>query len=432
MFSADVRLCAPGGRLVRRSKVAGEVARTGAPSLRSPDPIMSRPTYRLSQLPPYVLARVDELKSRLRAEGREVFDFGLGNPDGTSPTKAIARLQAELARPGFQRYMPSKGIPEARKAICAWYERRYGQRFDFEKEAVVTIGSKEGIAHLMLALIGPGDCVLSPDPGYPIHRFGVIIAGGEPVSVPVGPGRDHFRDIEEAFARSPRKPKGLIVNFPHNPTTAVADLSFYEKVVALALREGLWVISDLAYADLCFDGKPAPSIFQVPRAREVAVEFFTVSKSYSMPGWRVGFCVGNPELVGGLGTIKGYLDYGSFAPTQMAAATALAECDGDVVSNRELYRGRAAHLVRHLNEAGWAVTAPEATMFVWASLPPAFASLGAVGFAAELLEKAGVAVAPGVGFGPGGEGYVRFSLIESDDRVRQACEQIGGFLRRKA
>jgi alanine-synthesizing transaminase len=389
---------------------------------------MPLPTYRLSQLPPYVLARVDELKSRLRAEGREIFDFGLGNPDGASPAKVVARLQAELGKAGFQRYMPSKGLPEVRQAICAWYARRHGVTFNPETEAVVTIGSKEGIAHLLLALLGPGDCVLAPDPGYPIHQKGVVIAGGEVVPVKVGPGQDHFADIQAAFARSPRPPKGLIVNFPHNPTTATADLSFYAKVVDLALREKLWVISDLAYADLCFDDQPAPSIFQVPRAREVAVEFFTVSKSYSMPGWRVGFCAGNPDLVGGLATIKGYLDYGSFAPTQLAAATALTDCDADVVSNRALYKHRAAVLCDALNAAGWPVTAPAATMFVWAAIPERYRALGALGFASELLQKAGVAVAPGTGFGEGGEGYVRFSLIESDDRVRKACSQIAQLL----
>jgi alanine-synthesizing transaminase len=391
---------------------------------------MARDTFRLSQLPPYVLARVDELKTRLRAEGRDVCDFGLGNPDGASPTAVVARLAAEVARPGFQRYMPSRGLPEPRQEICEWYQRRYDQRFDPEREAVVTIGSKEGIAHLLLALIGPGDCVLAPDPGYPIHRYGVVIAGGEPISVPVGPGRDHFRDIEEAMGRSSRRPTGLVVNFPHNPTTAVADLSFYRKVVDLALRENLWVISDLAYADLAFDGQPAPSIFQVPRAREVAVEFFTVSKSYSMPGWRVGFCVGNADLVGALATIKGYLDYGSFAPTQLAAATALRTCDSDVVENRTRYQHRAEVLVRGLREAGWPVEPPRATMFVWAPLPASHAAAGSVAFASDLLQHAEVAVAPGLGFGPGGEGHVRFSLIEPDDRVRQACERIGKFLAR--
>ncbi|HEY0713681.1 MAG TPA: aminotransferase class I/II-fold pyridoxal phosphate-dependent enzyme [Polyangia bacterium] len=390
---------------------------------------MSLSTYRLSQLPPYVLARVDELKSRLRAEGREIYDFGLGNPDGPSPAKAVARLTAELAKPGFQRYMPSRGIPEIRAAICAWYQRRYGVKFDPETESVATIGSKEGIAHLLLALIGPGDCVLAPDPGYPIHQKGVIIAGGEVVPVPVGPGKDHAAEIEQAIARSPRPPKGLIVNFPHNPTTATADLGFYARVVALAKQHKLWVISDLAYADLCFDDQPAPSIFQVPGGRDVAVEFFTVSKSYSMPGWRVGFCVGNPGLVGGLATIKGYLDYGHFAPTQLAAVTALGECDDDVVANRTLYKRRAKVLVDALNAAGWSVAAPTATMFVWAEIPAKFRQLGALGFASELLEKAGVAVAPGTGFGNGGEGFVRFSLIESDDRVQKATAAIGRLLK---
>ncbi len=389
---------------------------------------MPADTYRLSQLPPYVLARVDELKSKLRAEGRDVFDFGLGNPDGPSPAAVVARMQAELGKPGFQRYMPSKGLPEPRRAICDWYAKRYGVSFDPDREAVITIGSKEGIAHLLLGLVGPGDCVLSPDPGYPIHRWGVVLAGGEPVSVRVGPGRDHFADVEEALGRAPRKPKGLIVNFPHNPTAAVADLAFYEKVVALAKREGLWIISDLAYADLSFDGRPAPSVFLVPGARDVAVEFFTVSKSYSMPGWRVGFCVGNPDLVGGLATIKGYLDYGMFAPTQLAAATALSSCDAAVAENRALYRHRAEVLSNGLRQAGWEIEPPAGTMFLWAPVPARFASLGALGFTAELLQKAGVAVAPGTGFGPGGEGFVRFSLIESDDRARQACGLVAKFL----
>jgi alanine-synthesizing transaminase len=320
-------------------------------------------------------------------------------------------------------------MPEVRKAICDWYQRRYGQTFDPETEAVVTLGAKEGLAHLLLAIVGPGDCVLSPDPCYPIHRFGVIIAGGEPVPVAVGPGKDHFREIEAALARAPRKPKGLFVNIPHNPTSATADPGFYEKVVRLAARENLWVISDLAYADLLHDGRPAPSIFNVPGARELAVEFFTVSKSYSMPGWRVGFCVGNRTLVGALGTIKGYLDYGMFAPTQLAAATALSPaCDADVAANRALYKHRAALLCDGLNGAGWPVPRPTASMFVWAPLPARAAAQGAVKFAAELLERARVAVSPGVGFGPGGEGYVRFALVETDERARQACAAIGSFL----
>jgi alanine-synthesizing transaminase len=387
---------------------------------------------RLAALPPYVLAAVDELKSKLRAQGHDVFDFGLGNPDGPSPKAAIERLVTEARRAGNQRYMPSKGMPEVRRAICDWYQRKYGLTFDPDTESVVTIGAKEGLAHLFLAVIGAGDCVLSPDPCYPIHRYGIIIAGGEPVPVATGPGRDAFAEIEAAMARAPRKPKGLVVNFPHNPTSAVVDLPFFEKVVALAKREGLWVISDLAYADLSHDGRPAPSIFQVPGAREVAVEFFTVSKSYSMPGWRVGFCVGNRALVSALTTIKGYLDYGTFAPTQLAAATALASCDADVAENRARYKHRSALLVEGLAKAGWQVPLPTASMFVWAPIPTSHRHLDAVGFASALLEHARVAVSPGTGFGPGGEGYVRFALIEPDDRAQRACAAIGEFLTRPA
>ena len=383
---------------------------------------------RLASLPPYVLAAVDDLKSKLRAQGHDVFDFGLGNPDGPSPKAAIERLVTEAQKAGNQRYMPSRGMPEVRGAICDWYARKYGQAFDPETEAVVTIGAKEGLAHLFLAIVAPGDCVLTPDPCYPIHRYGVIVAGGEPVPVATGPDKDAYAEIEAALARAPRKPRGLVVNFPHNPTSAVVDLAFYEKIVALAKRETLWVISDLAYADLMHDGRPAPSIFQVPGARDVAVEFFTVSKSYSMPGWRVGFCVGSRALVGALTTIKGYLDYGTFAPTQLAAATALASCDADVVANRDRYRHRAKLLVDGLAAAGWSVPLPVASMFVWAPVPKSHGHLGAVGFASALLEHARVAVSPGVGFGPGGEGYVRFALIEPDDRAQRACAAIGAFL----
>src|SRR6478609_7717045 len=290
--------------------------------------------------------------------------------------------------------MPSRGVLETRKAICDWYARKYGQQFDPDGEAVVTLGAKEGLAHLLLAIVGQGDCVLSPDPCYPIHRFGVSIAGGEPVPVPTGPGHDAYAEIEKALARAPRKPKGLIVNFPHNPTSAVVDLGFYKKVVELARRESLWVISDLAYADLMHDGEPAPSIFQVDGARDVAVEFFTVSKSYSMPGWRVGFCVGNRA------------------------------------ENRAVYKHRAKLLCTELEQVGWSVPLPVASMFVWAPVPPQAAGMGSVKFASELLERARVTVSPGVGFGPGGEGYVRFQLIENDDRTRRACAAIGEFLGR--
>jgi alanine-synthesizing transaminase len=397
------------------------------------DPLSTRSSERLKALPPYVLAAVDELKTRLRAEGHDVYDFGLGNPDGPSPSAAIDRLVTEARRPGNQRYMPSKGLPETRHAICDWYRRRYGQTFDPDRESVVTIGSKEGIAHLLLALVSPGDCVLTPDPCYPIHHFGVIIAGGQPIPVTCGPDVDHFAEIEKALARAPRPPVGLIVNFPHNPTAATVGLSYYEKVVALARSRNLWVISDLAYADLTFDPAwPTRSIFEAPGARDVAVEFFTVSKSYSMPGWRVGFCVGNPDLIGNLATIKGYLDYGIFAPAQLGAATALASCDDEVQKNRDRYHQRAQLLVSGLASAGWSVPMPKASMFVWAPLPVTHQSMGAVAFASALLREARVAVSPGVGFGPGGEGFVRFSLVESDDRAHRACAAIAAFLRQGA
>ena len=386
---------------------------------------------RLDALPPYVLAAVDEMKTRLRGEGHDIFDFGLGNPDGPSPAAAVERLITEARLPANHRYMPSRGMPEPRRAICDWYQRRYGQTFDPDREAVLTIGSKEGIAHLLLALVAPGDIVLSPDPCYPIHRFGVIIAGGEVVGVPCGPGADHTAELERALASAPRPPAGLIVNFPHNPTSATVDVSYYAKVVALAKKHKLWVISDLAYADLTFDrDEPSPSIFQAPGARDVAVEFFTVSKSYSMPGWRVGFCVGNPTLVGHLATIKGYLDYGLFGPAQLAAATALTSCQADVDKNRATYRQRAERLVTGLNRAGWPVEMPKASMFVWAPLPPSHRARGSMGFASDLLQQAQVAVSPGVGFGPGGEGFVRFSLVESDERADRAIAAIAKFLAR--
>ena len=378
-----------------------------------------------------MLATVDELKSRLRAAGHDVYDFGLGNPDGASPRAAVERLIEEAQTPGNQRYMPSRGMPEARKAICDWYARKYGQSFDPDGEAVVTLGAKEGLAHLLLAIVGPGDCVLSPDPCYPIHRFGVSIAGGEPVPVATGPGRDAYAEIEKALARAPRKPKGLIVNFPHNPTSAVADLAFYQKVVALAKRESLWVISDLAYADLMHDGQPAPSIFQVDGARDVAVEFFTVSKSYSMPGWRVGFCVGNRQLVGRADQHQGL--------PRLRQLRARAARGGDRARRRA-----TATSPRTAPSTSTARSCCAPSSRRWAGRSrcrsrrcscgrrcrPRPPHLGSVRFASELLERARVAVSPGVGFGPGGEGFVRFALVEKDDRTRRACAAIGDFLAR--
>lgn len=380
---------------------------------------------RLDGLPPYVLGQVDDLKTRLRLAGEDVFDFGLGNPDRGSPRAVVERLLAEAPLARHHRYAPSPGVPALREAICDWYRRRYQVALDPATEAIATIGSKEGLGHLLLAAVGPGDAVLVPDPCYPIHHFGVLFAGGTVVPVPTGPGRDPLAELEAAYARAPTPPKLAIVNFPHNPTTVTATQEALTAIVRWAERRDLWLISDLAYADLVFDSDaPAPSLLAVDGARARACEFFTCSKSYNMPGWRVGFCVGNPQLVGALRKIKGYLDYGHFTPAQLGAVTALAEGDQAVREVRELYRARRDALCAGLAAAGWPVPSPAATMFVWAPIPPRFAAEGSVNFAVRLLERARVAVAPGVAFGAGGEGFVRFALVEEVDRVQAACRSI--------
>ncbi len=381
---------------------------------------------RLAGLPAYVLAQVDEAKSRLRQEGHDVFDFGLGNPDRGSPPAVVQRLLDSAALPSSHRYAPSQGIARVRAAICDWYARRYSVTLDSELEAVSTIGSKEGLAHLFMALLGPGDVALVPDPCYPIHRFGPLFAGAEVIAVPTGPGRDPLAELDAAWqgaaALHPRPPKVAVINYPHNPTTATATLAELEAIVRWAERRDLWLISDLAYADLVFDGDGrAPSILQVEGARERACELFTVSKSYNMPGWRVGFCVGNRQLVGALKRFKGYVDYGHFTPVQLAAATALSECDLAVAEIRQTYRARRDALTVGLAQAGWQVPTAAATMFVWAQVPSKESS---VDFSLRLLERARVAVAPGVGFGPGGEGFVRFALVEDVERTREACARI--------
>jgi alanine-synthesizing transaminase len=385
--------------------------------------------HRLAGLPPYVLGEVDALKTRLRAAGRDVFDFGLGNPDRGSPAIAVERLIAESPVPANHRYAPSPGVPELRAAIARFYARRHGVTLDADDEAVATIGSKEGLGHLLLAMVAPGDAVLVPDPCYPIHRFGTLFAGGEVVPVPTGPGHDPVREYEAAYARAPKPPKLAIVNFPHNPTTATATRAELEAIVRWAERHDLWLISDLAYADLVFDGEsPATSLLTIAGARARTCEFFTVSKSYNMPGWRVGFCVGNRDLVGALRKIKGYLDYGHFAPAQLGAVAALDRGDDAVAGVRALYRERRDALHRGLAAAGWESTPAAATMFQWARVPKRFAAGGSVAFAMTLLEQAGVAVAPGVAFGPGGEGFVRLALVEEVARIDAACRAIARLL----
>ncbi len=384
---------------------------------------------RLADLPPYVLGAVDDRKSELRARGEDVFDFGLGNPDRPTPGPVVEELRARALDDAEHRYLPSPGTAGLRTAIARWYARRYDVTLDPATECVATIGSKEGLGHLLLAVVGPGDVVLVPDPCYPIHRFGVHFAGGVVAPVPTAPDRDPLKELDDAWHAAPRPPKLAIVNFPHNPTTASIDERAMTGLVQWAKRRDVWLISDLAYADLAFEGR-TPSALAVPGARSHVVEFFTTSKSFNMPGWRVGFCVGNPQLVGALRRIKGYLDYGIFGPVQSAAIVALDHGDAFAAQTCALYRQRAEALHRGLGDAGWPVDMPRGTMFLWAPVPERFRALGSVGFAMKLLDEARVAVAPGVGFGPGGEGAVRFGLVEEVPRIEAACRAIGRVLRR--
>lgn len=379
---------------------------------------------RLKRLPPYVFAQVQTLKQEARRRGEDIIDFGMGNPDQPTPAHIVDKM-IEASRKGTNhRYSASRGITKLRHAITAWYRRNYDVELDAETEAIVTIGSKEGIAHLALAMLGPGDVVLTPTPTYPIHMYSVIIAGGEVHGVPLRPDSDFFSDLLQAYKQTLPRPKVLVINFPHNPTTAVVDLEFFKKIVVFAKEHNLIVIHDLAYADIVFDGYKAPSLLQIPEAKDVGVEFYTLSKSYNMPGWRVGFCVGNREIVGALGKIKSYLDYGIFQPLQIASIIALngpQDCVKDIVQR---YQKRRNVLVNGLNRIGWAVDLPRATMFVWARIPPAYRAMGSLEFSKLLLREAKVAVSPGLGFGEGGDEYVRFALVENEHRTRQAVRGV--------
>lgn len=379
---------------------------------------------RMRRLPPYVFAQVNALKMERRRAGEDIIDLGMGNPDVPTPQHIVDKLVEAAQKPHNHRYSASRGITKLRHAIADWYKRRYDVDVDPEAEAVVTIGAKEGLSHLVLALVNPGDVVFSPNPTYPIHPYSVIIAGGDLRSIPIGPDRDFFQDLQIAAKQTWPRPKMLIISFPHNPTTAVVDFAFFEKVVAFAKDHHLMVIHDLAYADLVFDGYEAPSILQVPGAKEVAVEFFSMSKSYSMAGWRVGFCVGNREMVGALTRLKSYLDYGIFQPIQIAAIIALngdQSCVKDIV---DIYRSRRDVLVEGLQRIGWAMEKPKGTMFVWAPIPERFRSMGSVEFSKFLIEKAKVAVSPGLGFGEYGDDHVRFALVENEMRIKQAIRGI--------
>ena len=376
--------------------------------------------FRINRLPPYVFNEVQALKLKARQAGEDIIDFGMGNPDSPSPAHVVEKLIEAARNPKNHRYSASRGITKLRQAICAWYERNYAVSLDPETEAIVTMGSKEGLAHLALAMVAPGDVVLMPTPSYPIHPYSVIIAGGEVRGFPLRQDGDFFEDMLSAFRQTLPRPKILILSFPHNPTAAVVDLGFFKKVVSFAKENNLYVVHDLAYADIVFDGYKAPSFMQVPGAKDVGVEFFTLSKSYSMPGWRVGFCVGNTKMIAALQKIKSYLDYGIFQPIQIAAIIALngpQECVRETVA---MYRSRRDTLVDGLNRIGWKVEKPLATMFVWARIPDAYRQSGSLEFAKLLLRDAKVAVSPGIGFGEGGDEHVRFGLVENEHRTRQA------------
>ena len=379
---------------------------------------------RLKRLPQYVFSITSELKSAARKRGEDIIDFGMGNPDGATPAHIVAKMIEAAGKTATHRYSLSKGIPRLRKAISNWYKLRYDVDIDPEREAIVTIGSKEGIAHLCLATLDKGDVVLVPNPSYPIHIYGPVIAGADILSLPFHSADDFLAELERNISRMFPRPKMLILNFPSNPTTECVDLAFFEKVVALCKEHKIYIVHDLAYADIVFDGYRAPSIMQVPGAKDIAVEFFTLSKSYNMPGWRVGFMVGNPVLVNELGRLKSYFDYGTFTPIQVASIQALEgpqECVSEIC---EIYRKRRNVLVEGLNKLGWNLELPRGTMFVWAPIPEEFRAAGSLEYSRKLLAEAKVAVSPGIGFGEFGDTHIRFSLIENTERTRQALRGI--------
>lgn len=379
---------------------------------------------RVKRLPPYVFAIVNKLKMDARQKGEDIIDLGMGNPDLPTPQHIVDKLTEAAQMPKNHRYSASKGITQLRLAVCEWYKRRYNVDLDHETEAVATIGSKEGLSHLAYAMVDPGDLILTPAPAYPIHPYGFILAGGDVRSIPVTKGADFFAAMEEVFRNAWPRPKILLINFPHNPTTTCTDIEFFTKIVAFAKENNVIVIHDFAYAELAFDGYKPPSFLQVPGAKDVGVEFYSLTKTYSMAGWRVGFCCGNREIVGALTTIKSYLDYGMFQPIQIASIIALRgpqECVGEIVKT---YQDRRDVLIQGLKKAGWVIEPPKATMFVWAPIPDKFKHMDSLEFTKYLLKEAGVAVSPGIGFGPAGEGFVRFALVENEHRIKQACRGI--------
>lgn len=380
--------------------------------------------YRIQKLPPYVFAVINEMKAKARAAQQDVVDLGMGNPDGAAPRAVVSKLVEAARNHRNHRYSLSRGIPRLRDEIVQRYRQNYGVDLDPETEAIVTIGAKDALAHLLFAVIGPGDAVVSPNPCYPIHQYGVIMAEGHACMLPMPNPASFLERLEDLYRKSTRKPAMILISFPHNPTTQCVDLDFFKTIVRLAAHHGTMVVHDFAYADICFDGYKAPSILQVEGAKEVAVEIFSMSKSYNMAGWRVGFCLGNPKMIGALARIKSYLDYGVFQPIQIASIIALRECEEDTRKICAVYQKRRDVLIQGLNRAGWPVERPKGSMFVWAPLPERFAPMGSLEFSKMLMEKALVAVSPGIGFGPMGEGHVRFALIENPHRTRQATAAI--------
>ena len=380
--------------------------------------------HRIKRLPPYIFAIVDDLKMKARRRGDDIIDLGMGNPDLATPPHIVEKLIEAVKNPRNHRYSASRGIYKLRVAIASWYSKNYGVEVDPDSETIVTLGAKEGIAHLALATLGPGDVVFVPTPAYPIHPYSVIIAGGDLRSIPLIKGRDFFEDLQNAMRQTWPKPKMLIISFPHNPTTWVVELDFFEKIVAFARANDLMVVHDLAYADLVFDGYKAPSFLQVPGAKDVGLEFFTLSKSYSMPGWRVGFGVGNRKMISALGRIKSYLDYGIFQPIQIAAIIALNEDQSCVEEIRKIYQERRDALVDGLRRAGWKMDKPKATMFVWGEIPEKFKEMGSLEFSKLILQVGKVAVSPGIGFGEYSDDHVRFALVENTQRIKQAVKGI--------
>ncbi len=383
--------------------------------------------HRIKRLPPYVFAEVNAMKARARAAGEDIIDLGMGNPDQPTPRHIVDKLIETVNDPKTHRYSNSRGIPGLRRALATYYERRFGVGLDPETEVVVTLGSKEGLANLAQAITTPGDIILVPNPSYPIHPFGFIIAGAAIRSLPLGQDFTFLEQLERAVKHSVPKPTALVLNYPSNPTARVVDLDFYREVVAFCRKHQIYILSDLAYAEIYFEDPPPPSILQIPEAREIAVEFTSTSKTYSMPGWRIGFAAGNRGLIGALARIKSYLDYGAFTPVQVAAVAALNGPQDCVAEVRDLYRQRRDVLIAGLRAAGWEVPSPPATMFAWAPVPPRFAHLGSLAFAKLLLQEAKVAVSPGIGFGEYGDGHVRLALVENTQRIRQACRTIKAF-----